>query len=79
MFRLAKEDVKEFQLLYKRHFGVELNYGEAEAEGLKVIRLVAMTQPKDIEMGMDNGNEPQSGDKQCHAPQGGGHGTRLSA
>lgn len=79
MFRLAEQDVKEFQRLYKSHFGVELDYGQAEAEGLRVIRLVAITQPKSMEMGMDNDDKLQSSDRQSHAPQGGGHGARHTA
>jgi hypothetical protein len=44
--QLSKQAVKEFQGLYKKHFGIQLEYKVAEIEALRLIRLVSLTQPK---------------------------------
>lgn len=38
--QLADEHIKEFQVLYKKHFGVEINTTEALTKGIRLIRLM---------------------------------------
>lgn len=38
--QLADEHITEFQVLYKKHFGVELSKAQALEKGLRLIRLV---------------------------------------
>lgn len=37
---LTDNDISEFQMLYKKHFGVEITKGRALEKGLRLIRLV---------------------------------------
>jgi len=36
---LADADIAEFQMLYKKHFGIEISKAEALEKGLRLIRL----------------------------------------
>lgn len=36
---LADTDIAEFQMLYKKHFGIEISKAEALEKGLRLIRL----------------------------------------
>ena len=36
---LADADIAEFQMLYKKHFGIEISKAEAFEKGLRLIRL----------------------------------------
>lgn len=38
--QLADEHIKEFQVLYKKHFGVEISTAEALTKGIRLIRLM---------------------------------------
>jgi hypothetical protein len=38
--QLADEHIKEFQVLYKKHYGVEISTAEALAKGIRLIRLM---------------------------------------
>ena len=37
---LADADIAEFQMLYKKHFGIEISKAEALEKGLRLIRLL---------------------------------------
>lgn len=37
--QLANEQIEKFQLLYKKHYGVEIDEAEALEKGLRLIRL----------------------------------------
>lgn len=37
---LTEEDIKEFQALYKKHFGMEISHAQAHEEGLKLVVLM---------------------------------------
>jgi len=36
---LADEDIAEFQMLYKKHFGIEISKAEALEKGIRLVRL----------------------------------------
>ena len=38
--QIADEHIKEFQVLYKKHYGVEISTAEALAKGIRLIRLI---------------------------------------
>lgn len=38
--QLADEHIKEFQMLYKKHYGVEISTAEALEKGIRLIRLM---------------------------------------
>ena len=38
--QIADEHIKEFQVLYKKHFGVEISTAEALTKGIRLIRLM---------------------------------------
>lgn len=38
--QLTDQDIFEFQMLYKKHFGVEISKAEALEKGLRLIRLL---------------------------------------
>ncbi len=38
--QLADEHIKEFQVLYKKHFDAEISTDEALAKGIRLIRLM---------------------------------------
>ncbi len=38
--QLADEHIKEFQVLYKKHYGVEISTAEALEKGIRLIRLM---------------------------------------
>jgi hypothetical protein len=38
--QLTDEDIMEFQVLYKKHFGKDLGKDEALAKGIQLIRLL---------------------------------------
>ena len=40
--QLADEHIKEFQVLYKKHFGVEISTTEALTKGIRLIRLMGI-------------------------------------
>lgn len=44
--QLSDAQVKEFQALYKKHFGKSISYEQAQADGMRLIRLVSLTQPR---------------------------------
>ena len=58
--RLSKQAVKEFQALYLKHIGKKIDFQTAEAEGLKLIRLVSLTQPRTMKN--EYGNEDNGQD-----------------
>ncbi len=37
---LTDEDIMEFQVLYRKHFGKDLDKGEALTKGIQLIRLL---------------------------------------
>lgn len=37
--QLADEQIKKFQLLYKKHYGIEIDEAEALDKGIRLIRL----------------------------------------
>lgn len=39
---LSDEHIKEFQVLYKEHFGVEISKEEARENGAKLLRLISL-------------------------------------
>jgi hypothetical protein len=39
---LSDENVKEFQKLYKEHFGIEISKSDAYENGSKLLRLIAL-------------------------------------
>lgn len=39
---LSDEQIKQFQMLYKKHFGKEISREEAYEQGAKLIRLVEL-------------------------------------
>lgn len=41
--QLADEHLAEFQMLYKKHFGVEISKAEALEKGMRLIRLMEIT------------------------------------
>jgi hypothetical protein len=43
---LPDDKIKEFQGLYKKHFGKTISYERAEIEGLRLIGLISIIQPK---------------------------------
>lgn len=45
--RIPTSYIKEFQRLYKKHFGTEISSEEAQVQGLAVMRLVAITLEKE--------------------------------
>lgn len=38
--QLADADILEFQMLYKKHYGVDISTAEALEKGLRLIRLI---------------------------------------
>ena len=40
--RLADEHITEFQMLYRKHFGVDIGKEEALEKGLRLIRLMEL-------------------------------------
>ena len=41
-FMLSDEQIKKFQMLYKKHFGKEISREEAYERGAKLIRLIEL-------------------------------------
>ena len=41
--QIADEKIIEFQLLYKKHFGIDINKAEALEKGIRLIRLMEIT------------------------------------
>lgn len=41
--QLADEHIAEFQMLYKKHYGVDISKAEALEKGLRLIRLMEIT------------------------------------
>jgi len=41
--QLADEHLAEFQMLYKKHFGVDISKAEALEKGIRLIRLMEIT------------------------------------
>ena len=47
---LSDENIKEFQELYKEHFGIEISKEDARENGTKLLRLISLIyRPKDQE------------------------------
>lgn len=47
---LSDENIKEFQELYKEHFGIEISKEDARENGTKLLRLISLIYcPKDQE------------------------------
>jgi hypothetical protein len=46
--RLPDKCIKEFQVLYKRAFGIEISDEEAQTQGLAVMRLVAIKKKREL-------------------------------
>lgn len=44
--QLSDRQIKEFQAVYKRVFGKSVSKQQAMADGLALIRLVSLTQPR---------------------------------
>ena len=45
---LSDENIKEFQTLYKEHFGKEISKEDARENGIKLLRLISIIyRPKD--------------------------------
>jgi len=42
IFMLSDEQIRQFQMLYKKHFGKEISREEAYEQGAKLIRLVEL-------------------------------------
>lgn len=38
---LSKQKVEEFQMLYKKHYGIELIFDEAHEKGLRLLQFMA--------------------------------------
>ncbi len=38
--QLANEQIEKFQLLYKKHYGIEIDKTEALEKGIRLIRLI---------------------------------------
>jgi len=38
--QLTDADIQEFQLLYKKHFGIEISKAEAMSKGTRLIRFI---------------------------------------
>ena len=51
---LSDNAIKEFQHLYKKHFGKSISYAQAKSDGLLLIKLISRIQPTNMEM--DNSN-----------------------
>ncbi len=41
--QLTDEHIAEFQMLYKKHFGVDISKAEALEKGIRLIRLMEIT------------------------------------
>lgn len=39
---LSDENIKEFQALYKEHFGIEISKADAYENGTKLLRLISL-------------------------------------
>ncbi len=53
---LSDEKIKEFQELYKEHFGVEISKADAYENGTKLLRLISLIY-RPIEQDEDELNE----------------------
>lgn len=38
--QISDEQITKFQVLYKKHFGVDINKKDALARGIKIVRLI---------------------------------------
>lgn len=52
--QIPQEFIDQFKALYKKQFGIELTDGEAQKQGLAVIRLVAVRQKSKLMKGAKN-------------------------
>ena len=46
--RIPDDLIKEFQLLYRNAFGIEISVEEAQIQGLAVMRLVALKREQEL-------------------------------
>lgn len=70
--RIPDANIKQFQSLYKRVFGVEIDSEEAQKQGLAVMRLVAVRQEekllnKEKNDEQRNSNPTRDGTKRCQS------------
>jgi hypothetical protein len=47
--KLSDQAIQEFQVLYEKQFGIQLSSEDAAVEATKLLKLVALIQPKGVE------------------------------